>query len=311
MLWWAALGVVALVTSIAVYSAWFVSGQARRIYPAGPDPVPEADKVWAVVLQIAMPLIAVAVIALVVRRIRRGAGSILDLLVVLGFASIYWLDPSVGYAKPLVYFNSYLINLGSWVEHIPGWASPNGHRLPEPLLLVGPAYVLLGGIALVLSETMGRIERRWPRLSAPWVVLAIVPLAYLGNLIIEIVFVNTGLLAWSGTIRELTIAGGQLKQYPVYEPLLFGGFVWVAVAALHHYRDRFGATVVERGLDRLAVTRRVGLLLRALAVIGFVNLVMVISCTVVGLSAMHVGAVPSYPSYMTNGMCGVGTDIAC
>jgi hypothetical protein len=311
VLWWAACGAVFLVTSVVVYAKWILSGQAHRIRPAGPDLVPTSDRVWATVLQIVIPVIAIAIIGWVARRVRRGSAGDLDLLMIVGFVSIYWLDPSVSYAKPLVYFNSTLLNLGSWVEHIPGWASPNGHRLPEPLLLVGPSYVLLAGFALLLSAAMGRIEGRWPRLSAPWVVLATVPLAYLGNLAIEIVFVNTGLLAWSGTIPELTVGAGELKQYPLYEPLLFGGIVWVAMGALHHYRDALGLSIVERGTQRLTVRPAIGLTLRVLAVIGYTNLVMAISCTIVGLTALHLGPVPAYQSFMTNGMCGPGTAQAC
>jgi hypothetical protein len=221
---------------------------------------------------------------------------------VAAFASLYWLDPSVSYAEPLVLFNSTAVNLGSWTEHIPGWANPTGSELPEPLLIVGPAYVVLAAISLGLSRWMTAVERRWPRLTAPWVVLSAVGPAYLLNLAIEIVFISTGLLAWAGTIPGLTVNAGQPKQYPLYEPLLFGGVVWVAMAALHHFRDDRGRTVVERGIDRVEVAPGGRRLLRFLAVVGFAHLVMAVSCIAVGLSALHVGPYPEYPSYLRNGV---------
>ena len=250
---------------VFVLAAWFVSGDARRIRPRGPDTVPRSEELWAAVLQVAMPLAAIAILAVVIRRRRRRVpGSGFEVMFVAAFASLYWLDPSVSYAEPLVLFNSTAVNLGSWTEHIPGWANPTGSELPEPLLIVGPAYLL--------------------------------------NLAIEIIFISTGLLAWAGTIPGLTVNAGQPKQYPLYEPLVFGGVVWVAMAALHHFRDDRGRTVVERGIDRVEVAPGGRRVLRFLAVVGFAHLVMAVSCIAVGLSALHVGPYPEYPSYLRNGV---------
>ena len=35
-------------------------------------------------------------------------------------------------------------NMGGWAGHIPGWVSPNGGNIPEPLLWVLPFYVGIG-----------------------------------------------------------------------------------------------------------------------------------------------------------------------
>jgi hypothetical protein len=311
VLGWAALGAFFVALQVWVYVGWVVSGDARPTH-VGAQPPDTIVKVWAWLVQGATMAAFAAVIVYCVRQSRRQGRLSFDTLVVIAWASVVWQDPILNYIKPQFLYNSYLINLGSWVEHVPGWLSPRGANLPEPLFLSGFGYFYLGiGSGMIICTAMRRTKRRWPSLGVPALIGVALATAFVLDLLVEGFWVRTSLYAYSGAVESVSLWGGQRYQFPLYESLLWGS-VWASVACLRYFRDDYGRSAVERGADQLAVSERRRTALRALALIGFANLVFVgynVSINAIGLQN---GATPAgYPTYLRNEMCGEGTPYAC
>src|SRR5205085_12380369 len=135
------------------------------------------------------------------------------------------------------FWNSYLVNFGSWAPHIPGWLSPNAHRLPDPILLAGPGYFWTTlPVVIGVCAVMRWCERRWPSLGMVGLVTLAWVAAFVADLLLELPWVRTGLLAYPGTIHELSIWGGKTYQFPIYEAAIWG-MVWAMLGALRYYRN--------------------------------------------------------------------------
>ncbi len=207
----------------------------------------------------------------------------------------------------------YLVNLGSWVNGIPGWTSPNMERLPEPLLMIGLSYVAFGmGMTLVLSAVMRAVRRRRPDVGIAallaWAFAAMVVL----ELAAELVFVRTGMYAYPGVIRGLSMWGGETYQYPIYSAFLAAP-VFVGAAALRELRDDRGRSHIERGVDAATIPRRWQAPLRVLAASAFINVLLIVGYFVPMIAiSLRVDATPSdYPPYLINGICGEASDVPC
>jgi hypothetical protein len=108
--------------------------------------------------------------------------------------------------------------------------------------------------------------------------------------------------------------GALLVIYFVYESVLVA-LTWTMWAIVHHYRDDAGRTVVERGVDQLAVREWQRTALRVLAATGVVNLIFLagyqIPVQVLNAHGARWPADTQARSYFTSGMCGPGTQYAC
>jgi Spirocyclase AveC-like len=310
--WWAMAGAAFVALQIYVYTSWIVSGDARRV-PTGADDVPWATEAWAIAHQIAIPLGAAVFVAWVVRGCLRERRFTFDAMFVLAWVCCFWQDPILNYVRPQFFYNSVMVNLGSWTEHIPGWISPNGRFLPEPIFFTGFIYVLVTPMLSIISCTVMRTaKQRWPNMSA----VGLVAFAYASMVvfegILEVAWVRTELMAFSGTIHDVSFFGGQRYQFPIYESLIWGAML-TAMGALRYFRDDKGRSVVERGVDRVKASSRQRTVLRTFAVIGFANIAMLAIYNIpMQWFALHVDKTPAgYPTYMRNGICGEGTTIPC
>lgn len=311
MRWWAAIGAVIVAVQVGVFVTWFTRGDATAIRPT--TDVPTATRAWAISLQAIMVVAFMAMVVWVVRGCMRQRGLTLDAALVLGWASVYWLDPAANYVRPIFLYNSYLVNLGSWVNGIPGWTSPNMERLPEPLLMIGLSYVAFGmGMTLVLSAVMRSVRRRKPNTGTvgllAWAFVAMVVL----ELAAELVFVRTGMYAYSGVIRGLSMWGGETYQYPIYSAFLAAP-VFVGAAALREMRDDRGRSHIERGVDAAAIPRGLQGPLRILAAAAFINVILILGYFVPMIAiSLRVDATPTdYPPYLINEICGDTSDVPC
>jgi hypothetical protein len=295
--------------------AWWASGQFKRT-PTGRDPVSSATKAWAWGWQVASVVLFLACVVYVVRRSRREGRLTFDALILIAWTVAIWLDPATtNFFRTQMLYNSYLVNFGSWAPHIPGWLSPNAHLFPEPLIAWGGLYGVTSlGATVIGCNAMRLGKRRWPELGKVGTVLCGLGAIAITDLILEIFFIRTGLYAYGGAIRSLSLWGGHRYQFPLYESLIFGA-TWTASAALRYFRDDRGRSIVERGIDEPSVSRlssgRVNGR-RILAVTGFVTVIYTVYSLVFSLTALWGDPFPKgYPSYMINGMCGAGTPYQC
>lgn len=309
--YWAVFGAFCLALQGYVYVRWVSSGNFRAVNP-GPDPVPHSQKIWAWVIQIGFTTVAMAALVWVVRQCLQQRRLTFDAMLMAGWYSIYWLDPVPNFLRPQVLFNSYYFNRGSWVEHIPGWVSPNGRYLPNALFFEGSAYGLMILVSILGCALMRRVKHRHPD-AGPLGLLFACWLFYAVFIVVieELVMIRSGWLSWNGTIHEISLWGGTKHQLPLTEILFFGSCC-TAITALRYFRDDQGRSVVERGADRLVVSDRRRTVIRLLAVVGFANCAMMLYNVATVPMALYMGPSPSgYPSYMTNGMCGEGTPYEC
>jgi hypothetical protein len=310
--WFAVLGAAFLAVATYVWAAWILSGDATPTHP-GPDPIPGYVKAFAWVYQASGVILLIGCIIYCVRKSRREGQLTLDAMIFFAWATAMWLDPATNnFIRPNLLYNSYLINFGSWAPHIPGWLSPNAHLLPEPIV----AYIGLYGVPGVLVAMLGcwgmRVgRRRWPHMGKVGVFLCGFAVIGVFDLVLELFLIRAQMWSYPLAIRSLSVNAGTTFQFPVYESFLFGA-CWAATAALRHFRDDKGRTVVERGAVASSPNRKKATAVRLLAVTGFVHLTYLVYSMCFSWAAVYGGPYPQgYKSWMLNGMCGPGTEYVC
>jgi hypothetical protein len=273
--------------------------------------VPHATKLWAIGFQTVACIAAVGFVAYAVVQCRRERRLTLDAMILIAWLLTYWHDPLINYLRPTILYNAYLVNLGSWVGWIPGWVSPGTDGGVEPLLLIGTAYIWMGlGFGMLATAIMRRIHGRWSDLGATALFLATLLVVFPIELGLEAATLRMGLDAYPSAIHSLTIWAGQTYQLPVY-----GALGWSAVltglGALRYWRDGLGRTVVERGAERLTVSKRRLTVVRLLAVVAFAQVICLgYDAMMIGAS-LHPGKTADYPSYLRTTQCGPGTAYPC
>lgn len=310
VLWWAAIGVAFLAVAFYAFVGWFVSGDAFTT-PTGPDPVPSATRIWAWLFQ-CCSLAGIVVVGIYCwRRSKREGELTFDALLVIGCVSMYWQDPGLNFLRPLFLYNSYLANLGAWTPHVPGWISPYSRNLPEPLLLIGGAYVWWPLVfAILYCAIARRAHRRWPNMNRLGVFLVGLAAMAVFDVVLEILFVRTELMAYQGTVRSLSLWGGRPYQFPLYESLFIGS-VLAFFGTLRHDRDDQGRPHILRGIDRVHASARGRTCLSVLAFVGVTNVALLAYNVAFNWVGLYADQAPAYPSYLRNSMCGEGTNYPC
>ena len=302
--YWATFGVAMVLLQTYVYASWIMSPDFRPV-PTGIDPVPDNIKFWAFVLQAAITTLGIAMVIWVVRQCYQQKRFTFDAMLLIGWTSCFWLDPVPNYIRPQVFFNSYYVNFGSWVEHIPGWVAPTGALLPNAMFAEGMAFVANIFGSLVACIVMRWAQQTW-KLSNFRTYLVGVAMSMMVFLIMEECMIRAGWLAWPGVIQALSLHAGTVYQMPLTEVLLCGIFLGGFMAALRYFKDDRGLSIVERGIERVefggAAFKRA---LSLFAVIGFCNLGWILyNLTTIPLALFSDDMPAGFPSYMTNNMCG-------
>lgn len=310
---WAWLGAAIMLFIVYVMGRWVVTGKAVPTDP-GPDPLPDLTRQFIYWVQWVAMLAGAAAFWLIVIRPWRQEGR----MTTTGMLYICWLtlffqDPMMNYTSATLLYNSHMLNLGTWtLGSTPGWTSPNGNNLPEPLLLIIVGYTIIGySLCFPVLMMLNKFKERWPGLSKfRLAVIGILILIALDTLF-EALLLRTGVYAYPGGIRALTLFAGETYQFPLTEGIFYGGFTIGATLVLLLYRDDRGQTFVERGLDKLRVGAGALQGIKFLALFGYVHLSMFIVFTIpMQWLATHSDAFPlGYPSYMINGMCTYGAKL--
>ncbi len=314
----AVVGAAFVVLQIWVYGAWIFSGDAHS-QSMGSDQMDTGAKVVAWLVQLASSTALVVAIVYCARRWRREGRMPWDAMLAVAWLSAYWQEVTCNYLRPMFLYNSYSVNLGSWYGHIPGWISPNARNLPEPLLMAGPVYgywfILCAAIFCAIAR---RIHRRRPQ-TGGWALFGIgVVVLGLMDLLLELIFIRTGMFAYSGVIRSLSLWGGKTYQFPLYEPVLIG-VLCTTMGLLRYYRDDRGFSAIERGSESIrpfgspssSASSKWVSMVRTLALVGLVNVMFGAFNLFYVWTSLYVDEFPAYPSYLINEMCGPGTGIDC
>jgi hypothetical protein len=312
VLWWSGAGVAVLAFQVFVLAKWVFGPNFTSTDP-GPDPLPAWKSVAFTALQIVIPVAAVALLYLWVIRPRRRHGFLTtDAMIALAASTVFFWDMVMNYTSVTLFYNSHLVNRGAWANGAwPTWISPRGNKLPEPLLIVPPAYTaLVFSQVIVILWLLRKIKARRPGVGIVGIVSTIVVGLTLTDTLVEGLVLRTGVYAYPGGIRGITLFAGQTYQIPLSETVLFGGFALGAIACLSYFRDDRGRTFVERGISTLRVNFKGKQAVKFLAIYGAVHLGFVVLYMIPQQwFGTHSDPFPAgYPSYMVNDMCASGAD---
>src|SRR3546814_13938528 len=64
-----------------------------------------------------------------------------DGMLMLALLTMWIQDPMCNYFNFTFMYNAHFVNMGSWSSFLPGWQSPRGSNLPEPIFLMGGIYL--------------------------------------------------------------------------------------------------------------------------------------------------------------------------
>lgn len=247
-----------------------------------------------------------------------GQPNTLGLLGIGFFFAIFW-DPSMNWIQQGCVYNPYAFNMGFLSAEIPGWMSPRANLLPEPLIAWSGGYpgFLIWGCLFGLAA-MRWTKARFPSITNLRLAIAGVVAVMVFDMVLEMALIRfTGIYAYPGSIRALSIFGGHWYQFPIYEAIFFGGW-WGLCAVLLYFKDDKGLTWVERGVEKMDFCKRSNFrkgMVRAIAVIGFCQTVeLFIYVLPMPLITANADPFPDdTPAFFTvgTGMCGPGTGLAC
>lgn len=304
IVWWSATGIVFVALQAYILLLWLSSPDFSTV-GSGIDVVPAQVKSSAWISQFNALALFLGCVIYCVRKSWREERLTWDALLVIGGLSVCWLDTAINYFHPIVLYNAYMFNLGSWSSHIPGWAS-TAKSTPEPLLFVVGLYgwwFLL--FSMAFCAIAHRLKRRWPQVGLGGLILAGIAALSVLDAVLELAFVFSGLYVYAAVIPDWTLWLGTAHQFPLYGALILGVLCTV-VAMLRYDAGERQYSFVERGADILPVSVKMRTLIRVLAIIGFMNAVFVTAVAVhwwIGLYAEQSTFI--VPSYLSSGSIGV------
>jgi Spirocyclase AveC-like len=315
--WWAAAGALYVVIEVVVLTRW-VTGPLFKTVPVGPTPVPTFMKIAIMFFQVTcLPAALLCLYFLAVRPWRRDGKLSVDGALTIAFATLPFQDCLSSYSGHWLTYNSWAVNFGSWVNSVPfatAKAAP-GAMLVEPILII-PAgvYVWVFVLAMLLGAWVMRSARnRWPHLSAVKLGAICVAAMWVLDIILEgVIFMPLGVWEYPG--GHFNIFPNTYHKFPLTE-MITAGSVFAAVAILRFFKNDRGETLADRGVESLKVSDRRKSVLRALALIGAVNVMFFVLYNV--LNTWTATRSAEWPtdlqkrSYLTDFVCGHGTDQMC
>ena len=313
--WWAVLGAAVLVFQAIVLTRWATGPYFERVDP-GPTPLPGWMKVALVVLQVVLPIAGLAVLyRFVVKPWRRERRVGLDGLMAIAFLILAFHDPLSAYVGHWYTYNAWQVNMGSWVNSLPGALAPGtpAHQVAYPLLIVPGAYVVIFMLVTMMGASiMRRAKARWPRISRIGLAAICFAVMVPFDVVFEgIVFMPLG--SWEYPGGHIKIFSDTFHAYPLNEALTTG-VIFTMFACIKYFANDRGQSLAERGAEQLGGGPMRFTAVRLLAVTGLVTLAMTIGYTLpntwFGAHSAEWNKDIQTRSYLTY-TCGEGPGAAC
>ncbi|MHB8691537.1 MAG: spirocyclase AveC family protein [Solirubrobacteraceae bacterium] len=317
VVWWALLGAVVLAAETYILIRW-VTGPHFKAVPSGPSTPPGWMKVVLILGQTIEWPIAVGVIYFtLIRPWRRERRAPTRGLLVLAYVTAWPQDPISSYFGHWFTYNSWMFNRGTWTSYIPGWSSfgKPGQELAAPVLWLIPQYAVIWGLGVAAGLWgLHRARARWPRLGP----ISLVAITFLFTVVFDLLFeglvyMPLGFFAYPG--GHLSLFPSTYHTFPIHEAIFVGATITGLVAMREFTNDR-GETFAERGVSSLRLSDGRRVILRFFAIAGAMQTLffLLYNLPVGLLVAPHSAAWPAdlqKRSYLTDYLCGAGTDRAC
>jgi uncharacterized protein DUF5135 len=292
----AVAGAVLLAWQASTFVRWIARGHVESIVRFR-DPS-ATSWVAARVFELVFLAITIALIVYVARNALRQKRFTLDTMIAVALLSSAWLDPAFMFYKQIFLYSSQFVNVRAWCGDMPGVLNTQCGNTPEPLI-VPLLYVDVLVAALLAAWVIGKVR---PRVGG-WSVWHTVAWAGLVgavfDFVMEVPAVRLGLWKYASGPDLLAPPGLQdANRYSLTTAFTFA-LITASVTALRMHRNDRGESFLERNQTRTVRSRFVSLL----AVIGFIQLTVIVSFAPAMLAAPYAGPWEHYPAYLTNGMC--------
>jgi hypothetical protein len=314
--WWAYIGAAFVIFWAYVLIRW-VTGPYFHHVSSGPDSPPLYMKIAMDTWQIAsVPIVGFLFWRLLIRPWRRDGVVSFDGLVIPAALVMALQDPLSDYTGQVYNYNAYLVNMGSYVNDIPGWRSfgAPGAQSGYPFFFHILAYG--GGVIFCMwfgCKIMSAAQRRWGLGTIQLVVLCFVTMMVFDFIIEAVIWMPFGFYTMPG--GHLSLFPNSYHKYPMYENLV-GAAWWTAWPALRFFKNDRGETLVERGIGDMAASPRRKTTLRLLAIIGVfqIGYLVTYNLPIALFWAPDPGVWPKaiqQTSYFNDHLCGQGTNRLC
>jgi len=307
----AVLGAAILAFQLYVLGKWITGPYFVATQP-GPDHISQLQHIYFIALQIVVPAAAAWMLwHWLVKPWWRDGRLTTDGRLIGAFSMIFFWDMGMNFSSTVLFYNSYMFNRGAWnLGSWPGWLSPDANALPEPIFVTMPGYTaLVFSQILLVTWLLRKAKARWPGIGVLGSVAFIIAVLTIVDSLIEIALIRSGVYAYPGAIRAVSLFAGQTYQFPLTEGFTFAGLGVGATALLSHYRDQDGKTWAEYGIEQIRFFGEKGReWVRFFAVFGFIHgsFFVLYSLPNQFLSLNSDPFPAHYPSYLENGMCVYG-----
>lgn len=307
---WAPIGAILLIIELYTWITWISGPHFTPTIPTEPMTGTQMSILWA--YQIIAPLLmVVAAWYWIIKPWREQGQLTTDGMLAISMTMIVFFDPTFNYASTSLMYNSHLINFGAWTSSMPGWMSPKGHLLPEPLLVSIPGYLIaVFGQAVFVLWILRKYKARHPDTGPLTMALLIVTSIIFIDCVAEIILIRSRIYIYPGAIHALSLWPGEWYQFPLTEGIFFGGFGIGATALLMYFKDDRGETFADRGLQRTRYNPGRKQFTKFLALFGCAHLAFLMLYAVPSsFVALHSDEYPKdIPAYFENGMCAYGIE---
>lgn len=270
---WAAWGGIALLAQAAVFTRWLAAGNVHSAPKDFTIPAYRAALIWA---EQAGGLLIVAICAVVAwRQSRREHNISWHAALVIGGTSTFWLGFLGSWDRQYAAANRYALNITSWAPYVPGWHGPHPERQIETIVA---AQILMYSALIAWPWLQQVLLRPVLRRKPHWDLVRLIPALLVTGLAADLLIEGTliplfGAYAWLTANPDLALFGGHWYQLPLVS-VGVGAVTMACMPTVVQLRaERSGRPVhIFRGGELFA--RPAHAWLRALAGVGFMNMVM-------------------------------------